>query len=203
MISNKTIINITFCYGLALYIVAYYISALFLKCMGSFIYDTIWRLSIFKSYLSYCCNCIKKVNMYIFVMSKTFHTFKLFESPIHSFMPCSRCTFHQCFAQISWILWIAYPYVTSISPISFHSFPRYKLCLQSRSEDLQIRPFATCKRTEDPTNPTSLNTDPNFISQSWTIKFMRKPTTPKWNWLRNSEISSVNSEVANGSVIIY
>jgi len=53
--------------------------------------------------------------------------------------------------------------------------------------------------SRNPHDFACLNTNTNLASQGWSIEFVRKPTGVKRRWLANSEISSIESDLAGAA----
>jgi hypothetical protein len=77
---------------------------------------------------------------------------------------------------------------------------------QVQTEDVNVRPFAAGVQTINPHNVAHLNADGNFISQSWTLELVGVPLSVnilfKRPWLLDSEIGTINSDLAGVSSIL-
>ena len=136
---------------------------------------------------------------------------KLFDSLVDSLVPCSNgvsCSLANLRMPNRWSclapLWIA----SSITAISLNPFKFIKTWKESTLlKYFPITPQPSRKRTIAPDQITLQNWNPNFISKSWSLKFLWVPASRPIpfirKWFFNLEVDSINWNQAVVSNVAY
>lgn len=125
----------------------------------------------------------------------------LFEPPINSLMPGTGKRLHPLIITVdasgSFKEFIA----IKIATISQSHFIVCHLIDQPVPGNPNIRPFASWKRAISPHYLSCLNRNSNLISHCRAIELVTVPLWMEWDWFPDAEVCSINSDLADGSII--
>lgn len=124
------------------------------------------------------------------------------ESPIHSFMACTRIAHGFLVRIIDCIIRCNNTDITPVPTVCHNFFANAQQLLKLVPEDLQIRPASTLKRTSKGDNPTCLDADTKLVAEPRSLEFVRVPALVKRGWFQNLKVSSINGDKTALAVVL-
>jgi hypothetical protein len=91
----------------------------------------------------------------------------------------------------------------SVAAIGNNLLSRAEELDDSAPSDLQVGEASSRKGAVGPHNPTCLNTDSDFIPNTWAIQFVGEPLWTERRRLSDGEVGAVESDLAAVSIVLY
>ena len=91
--------------------------------------------------------------------------------------------------------------ITTIPIISLHTLTRPEFCLEVATEDCEVMGRAR-EWPRNPDNVTCLDTDSNFILDSWTPELVRILNPVKGGWFKNPEVCTIHRDKADAPSVV-
>ena len=128
-----------------------------------------------------------------------------FESAIDSFMSSSSQTLSSLlFHSVKVFPWNIKPLrVATVAIVSNSTLISLKHVNQLHLGNFQVRELTTWKWSIQPDNPTSLNTDTNFIPDTWPLELLAKPSLVEGMRLTDPEVSTINCNLASTTIVVH